>query len=131
MEYVSVLVAAAGAYAFGAVWYMVNAQAWMKAAGIEQTEDGKPAGGNNPTPFIISAVMVIIVAGMMRHVFVRSGIDTIGEGFMGGGGLGLFIVAPWIVTNYAYSMRPFTLTLIDCGYAVIGCTIIGVILTLF
>lgn len=50
---------------------------------------------------------------------------------MGGSGLGLFIVAPWIVTNYAYSMRPRILTLIDGAYAVVGCTIIGVILSLF
>jgi hypothetical protein len=35
------------------------------------------------------------------------------------------------VTNYAYAMRPRALTLIDGGYAVIGCTIIGIVLTLF
>lgn len=131
MQILAVLAAAAGAYAFGAAWYMINAKAWMTAAGIPQTADGKPASGPDPIPFIISAVMVVVVAGMMRHVFVMAGLDTIGEGFMAGGGMGLFIVAPWIVTNYAYSQRPFTLTLIDGGYAVIGCTIIGVILSLF
>jgi hypothetical protein len=131
MEYVAVLVAAAGAYAFGAVWYMVNAKAWMAASGIESDENGKPVGGASPGPFIISAIMVILVAGMMRHIFVKADMVTVAEGFMGGGGLGLFVVAPWIVTNYAYSMRSRNLTLIDGGYAVIGCTIIGVILTLF
>ncbi len=49
----------------------------------------------------------------------------------GGFGLGLFIVTPWIATNYAFSMRPRTLTLIDGGYATIGCTIMGLVLTLF
>lgn len=130
MEYISVLVAAAGAYAFGAVWYMVNAKPWMAAAGITQ-EQADGGMGKSPTPFIISAIMVIIVAGMMRHVFGMAGIDTVAKGFMAGLGLGLFIVTPWIVTNYAYSMRPRTLTLIDGGYATIGCTIIGTILTLF
>jgi hypothetical protein len=131
MEYLAVLVAAAGAYAFGAVWYMINAKAWMAASGIESDENGKPVGGASVGPFIISAIMVILVAGMMRHIFVKADMDTLAEGFMGGGGLGLFVVAPWIVTNYAYSMRPRNLTLIDGAYAVIGCTIIGIILTLF
>ncbi|MEE9388157.1 MAG: DUF1761 domain-containing protein [Paracoccaceae bacterium] len=130
MEYIAVLAAAAGAYAFGAFWYMVNGKRWMTAAGItaEQVAGG---AGKNPGPFIISAIMVIIVAGMMRHVFGMAGIDTIDKGLLAGLGLGAFIVAPWIVTNYAYSMRPKTLTVIDGAYAIIGCTIIGTILTLF
>ena len=130
MEIVAVLVAAAGAYVFGAVWYMVNAKPWMAAAGIapEQVEGGAK---QSPMPFIISAIMVILVAGMMRHVFGMAGIDTGYKGFLAGLGLGAFVVAPWIVTNYAYSMRPRMLTIIDGGYAVIGCTIIGTILGLF
>lgn len=130
MEYVAVLVAAAGAYAFGAAWYMMNAKPWMEATGItqEQVEGG---AGKSPMPFIISAIMVIIVAGMMRHTFSLSGIDTVGKGFLSGLGIGAFLVAPWIVTNYAYSMRPRMLTVIDGGYAIIGCTIIGTILALF
>ena len=53
------------------------------------------------------------------------------DSFLHDADLGLFIVAPWIVTNYAYSMRPRQLTLIDCGYAVGGCTVIGIVLALF
>lgn len=69
MQFIGVLVAAAGAYVFCAVWYMANAKAWVKASGIACDEDGKPANGSDPTPFIISAVMVVVVAGMMRHIF--------------------------------------------------------------
>ncbi len=130
MEYIAVLVAAAGAYAFGAFWYMFNGKRWMAAAGI--TEEQVAGGaGKSPGPFIISAIMVIVVSGMMRHVFGMAGIDTVYKGFLSGLGLGSFIVAPWIVTNYAYSMRPAALTVIDGLYAIIGCTIIGTILTLF
>jgi hypothetical protein len=127
MEVINVIAAAVVAYAFGAVWYMTLAKPWMAAAGIteEQVKDG------SKTPYIISFVMLLVVAGMMRHIFALGGIDTIGKGFMSGLGLGLFIVAPWIVTNYAYSMRPRQLTLIDCGFAVGGCTVIGIVLTLF
>lgn len=131
MEFVSVLVAAAGAYAFGALWYMINAKAWMAAAGVEADENGRPKGGSSFGPYLVSAIMVILVAGMTRHVFFEAGIDTLGKGILSGLGLGAFIASPWIVTNYAYSMRPLALTLIDCAYATIGCAIIGGILTLF
>ncbi len=130
MEFLAVLAAAAGAYAFGAFWYMTNGKRWMEAAGITKEQIGGGAG-KNPGPFILSAVMVILVAGMMRHVFGMAGIDGFAKGFLSGLGLGLFIVTPWIATNYAYSMRPRALTLIDGGYATIGCTIIGSFLGLF
>ena len=131
MTILSVLVAAAGAYAFGALWYMVNAKAWMAAAGVEADENGRPVGGSSISPSVLSAICVIIVAGMMRHMFAQAGIDTPGKGFTAGLGIGAFLSAPWIITNYAYSMRPRALSVIDGAYAVIGSTIIGVILTLF
>jgi hypothetical protein len=130
MQYVAVLVAAAAAYGFGAIWYMTLSKPWIAAAGIECDANGKPVN-SSAAPFVISALALIVVAGMMRHVFVMSGLDSPMDGLMGGFGLGAFIVLPWIVTNYAYSARPRNLTLIDGGYALIGCTIIGIVLTLF
>ncbi len=130
MQFIAVLVAAAGAYAFGAVWYMALAKPWMAAAGVECDENGRPKNAN-ATPFIISAIAVVLVSGMMRHVFVMAQMSTLFEGIMGGFGIGLFLVAPWIVTNYAYAGRPRNLSLIDGAYAVVGCTIIGIVLTLF
>lgn len=32
--------------------------------------------------------------------------------------------------NNAYGMRPFKLTVIDSGYAIFGCAIMGAVLTL-
>lgn len=131
MGFLSVIIAAAATYAFGAAWYMALGKRWMVAAGLEMGADGRPANNNGATPFIISAIAMIIVAGMMRHVFAMAGIDTVGKGLMAGLGTGLFIVLPWVVTNYAYAMRPKNLSLIDGGYAVFGCTIMGIVLTLF
>ncbi|MCB2137191.1 MAG: DUF1761 domain-containing protein [Rhodobacteraceae bacterium] len=130
MELVNVLVAAAAAYAFGAVWYMSLAKQWVAASGVACDADGKPAN-KSKAPFVISAVAMIVVAGMMRHMFGMAAIDTFGKGLVAGFGLGAFIALPWIVTNYAYSDRPKALSYIDGGYAVIGCTIIGAVLTLF
>ncbi len=130
MGILSVLVAAAAAWGFGAFWYMTLSRPWMDAAGIECDETGKPKGGS-PLPFVLSAIAMILVAGMMRHIFGMSGIDTVGAGLVAGLGIGLFFVSPWIMINNAYGMRPFKLTLIDGGYATLGCALIGLVLTLF
>lgn len=131
MELVNILAAAAGSWVFGAIWYMALSKPWMEAAGIPRDENGRPQGNGSAMPFVLSAICMIVVAGMMRHIFTMAAIDTVGKGLMSGLGIGLFFIAPWIMINNAYGMKPFRLTLIDGGYATIGCTIIGVILTLF
>lgn len=127
MEYIGVLVAAIASYAFGAAWYMVLGKQWMAAANLtEEDVDRK-----NPTPFIISFVAAILVAGMMRHAFEMAGITSSSKGMWAGFGLGAFIAAPWILTNYAFAGRSMRLMFIDGLYAIVGCTIMGLILTLF
>lgn len=131
MQYLAVLAATIAAYAVGAVWYMTLSKPWIAAAGIPVDADGKPLGNGNPMPLVIGFVCVLLVAGMMRHIFNMAQLDTIGEGVMGGFGLGAFIITPWLAMSYNYAMRPFRLSLIDGTYAIVGCTIIGVVLTLF
>ena len=131
MEFVNVLVAAAAAWMFGAGYYMALSKPWMAATGIQSDENGKPVGDMSPLPYILSALAMIVVAGMMRHIFGMAAIDTIGKGFISGLGIGLFFISPWIVINNAYGGRPYILSLIDGGYAVGGCAIIGAILCAF
>lgn len=131
MGFLSVLVAAAAGWLFGAAWYMALAKPWMAVSGVKIGSDGKPQGNGSALPFLLSAVAMILVAGFMRHIFAMSGIDTAGKGLMSGLGIGLFFIAPWTMINNAYPGRPFLLTVIDSGYAIIGCGIMGLILTLF
>lgn len=131
MGFLAVLVAGVAGFMFGAIWYTVFAKPWMAASGVPLNEAGDaPANQKNPVPYISSIVGAILVAGMMRHVFALSGIDTFGEGLVSGFGIGLFLVSPWIATFYAFGARPFRLTLIDSGYATFGCTVIGAVLML-
>ncbi|MCX7558216.1 DUF1761 domain-containing protein [Sulfitobacter sp. F26204] len=130
MGFLSVLVAAAAGFAFGAVWYMALAKPWVQAANIAVDANGKPID-KSPVPFILAAVAMVLVAGMMRHTFALSQIDTAAKGLVAGLGIGLFFISPWIMINNGYSGRPFKLTLIDGGYATFGCAIIGLVLTLF
>lgn len=127
MGIISVLVAAVASYAFGAVWYMVMAKPWMKAAGVNEAD----VNNKDPMPFIISGLCAIIVAGMMRHVFVQADIVGLSKGLISGLGIGLFVATPWIATNYSFAMRPKNLILIDGIYATVGCGIMGTILGIF
>ncbi len=129
MGLLGVIIAAIAGYAFGAVWYMGLSKPWMEAAGIERDQDGQPVN-KSAAPFVLSAIAMIVVAGMMRHVFAMAGIDGLGKGLVAGVGIGLFFISPWIMINNAYSGRPYKLTLIDGGYATFGCAVIGAILGL-
>jgi hypothetical protein len=82
-------------------------------------------------PYITSLLASIIIAGMMRHMFMLSGIDIVVKGIVAGFGIGLFLVTPWIATFYGFNGTPRKLLLIDGGYATLGCTVIGLVLTLF
>ena len=131
MELVSVIAAAAAAFVLGAVYYGALAKSWVEAAGVECDEAGKPKGGQSPAIFAMAFVLQLIVAGMMRHVFTLSGIESLGAGLVGGAGVGLFFISPWIALNNMYAMRPVKLTLIDGGYATLACAAAGAVLGLF
>ena len=126
MEYVRVIAAALAAFAFGAGWYLAMARPWMAASGV--TAEQQRRGG--AMPFVIGLVAMVLVAGMMRHVFATSGVATLGAGVVSGAGIGAFLVMPWVAMNYAFAQRPVALTVIDGVNAVAGCAIIGAVLTL-
>ncbi len=130
MGFVGVLAAGVAAWVFGAIWYSIFAKPWMADSGVPLGEDGNPVNRKSPTPYILSIIAMILVAGMMRHAFVTAEIDTLGAGLVGGLGIGLFFISPWIMINNGYSARPFRLTLIDGGYATFGCAVIGAVLML-
>ena len=130
MGLIAVLLAAVAGFATGAAWYMTLARPWMAAAGIEMGADGRPKGGS-ALPFVISGIAMLLVAGMMRHVFFMSGISGVFEGLVAGLGIGAFFITPWVAMNYAYAMRPARLAVIDGGYAILGCGAIGLVLGLF
>ena len=126
MGVLTVLAAAAAAWIFGAIWYGVIGKGWMIAAGLtEETINRK-----NYAAFVLSFLCAILVAGMSRHIFMTSGVDTITKGAMTGLGLGLFIATPWLATNYLFAQRPKALIFYDGVYATVGCTLIGIVLIL-
>ncbi|KQI70116.1 hypothetical protein AN189_01590 [Loktanella sp. 3ANDIMAR09] len=130
MGFADVIGAAAAAFVFGAIWYGVLSKPWIRAAGVVVRADGKPVNSTNPWPYAVSGVMILLVAGMMRHIFTLSAIDTIIEGLTSGFGLGAFIISPWLILTVGFEGRPWSLGLINAGYASLGCAIMGAVLIL-
>ena len=131
MGAIAVIVAALAGFGMGAVWYMTLSKPWMAAVGIPVDENGKPQGNGSMMPFVISGIAMLLVAGMLRHMFAMAGIDGAIKGLVAGLGVGLFFITPWVAMNYAYAMRPAKLTLLDGGYSVMGPGVIGLVLGLF
>ncbi len=128
MQLVAVMLAAAAGFGSGAFWYMINGGRWMAAVGLTAAEaKAQPS----PLPFFIGFLASLLTAGLMRHIFASAGVTGIGGGLIGGFGVGLFFVAPWILTNYAFARRPVALWWIDAGHVVLACSAIGLVLGLF
>lgn len=131
MDFFAVVVTAGIGFGIGAIWYGIFAKTWVPASGVPTDPRGAPHAGADPVTYAGAYLCILLVAGMMRHVFMMSGIDTLGMGVLGGLGIGLFFVAPWITLNILFAQRPRVLALIDGGYATIACAVMGGVLLLF
>ena len=114
MDFIYVIIAGFAGYAFGAVWYGVFGKQWQAETGLS-AEDVQPA--NSIAAYIIGLICNIVIAGMMRHIFVASGEDGLTNSVVSGLGLGLFIAGAFLMINYSFAKRSTTLKLIDIGHA--------------
>ncbi|PHP28284.1 DUF1761 domain-containing protein [Limimaricola cinnabarinus] len=131
MALLSILLAALVSFALGAVWYMALAGPWMAASGVPLGADGKPENSGSPLPYLVSFIAMLIIAATMRYGFGLARIDSGLGGAFGGLAVGALFIAPWITLNTGYSNRPWSLAVIDGGYAALSCTAMGLVLGLF
>lgn len=124
----NVLTAAGASWVFGVIWYRVMSSHRSSAS----YGGGRPVGIDRVTILIASALVLVIVAGFLRHLFFVSGLtSSVPLGLVAGMGVGLFFIAPWIwLTNLADG-RPFGLVVIDGGFATLATAIMGALLVAF
>ena len=130
MEILGVVFAAVASFVLGWIWYSAFSAVWVEASGVVLDERGKPKHAASAKMLAGAFLAQLLVAGMMRHIFSTSGIDGPVPGFVSGVGVGLFFITPWIAMNNGYVGRPWKLTVIDGGYATVGCGLMGVVLGL-
>lgn len=117
VNYLSIVMAAAGSFLFGGVWYGVLSKAWLGA--IDKTEDDiKKAGRSMPflfaLTFVAQLVMAWVLAGILGHlgpgqVSLRTGLITAVLCWLG-------FVMSTLVVNHGYQGSRWTLSLIDGGH---------------
>ena len=128
MGFVAVILAAVVTFAFGAFWYGVFSSPWKEDSRVTLGEDGNPINAKSPTPYVTSFIAMILVAGFLRLILEQVGVTSVGNALQWGLGVGLFFIAPWIALNNGYATRPFRLTIIDGGYATIGCGLMALVM---
>lgn len=127
MELMIVIAAAILAWVIGAIWYRLNDRIYGEASALQVQNIGHPLS-RSVTPYLMAGVALVAIAAMIRILYVRAGIDGIVAGLGWGGAIGIAIVAPWFLITNTYSPRPMVMTLIDMGYAVLACAVIGAVM---
>ena len=127
MELMIVIAAAILAWVLGAIWYRLNDRVYSNASALQVQNIGHPLS-RSVTPYLLAGVALVAIAAMIRILYVRAGIDGIVPGLGWGAAIGAAIVAPWFFITNTYSPRPMVMTLIDMGYAILACAVIGAVM---
>lgn len=127
MELLICIAAATVGFVLRAIWYMVLKTPWQRAVGAPVVNRGYPFD-QSPLPYLVAGACLLVMAVMMRGLFLHYRIDTMTDGLGVGLGMGLLIAVPLILMHDIPPRRSMTLTLIDGGHAVLVLAVMGAIL---
>jgi hypothetical protein len=120
LQWLPVIIAAAAAWIFGAVYYGIFGKAWIAAQGKTMEQLKAEGAGRSTiakaTPFVLSFVAEIVMAIAMSGILFHIGIYGLGAGLFSGVMLWLGFVLTTIAVNNAYTFRSLRLTAIDAGH---------------
>jgi hypothetical protein len=129
MNYLAIVVAAAAAYVFSAIYYTALSKPWRRAAEVKK-------GGRKPAawiPFVIAAtadlIMAWVLAGVIGHLGV--GQVTLKNGVISGAFIWFGFVLTVIAVNYAFAGRKPMLTAIDAIHWLGALVVLGAVIGLF
>ena len=127
MELLIVIMAAVLVWVVGAIWYRLADGVYADASALQVRNIGHPQS-KSVVPYLLAGVGLVAVAAMIRILFVHAGIDGVLTGVAWGASIGAFIVAPWFMIENTYSARPMVMVLIDMGYAIVACAVLGAVM---
>lgn len=131
VNWLAIIVATIASMALGFVWYMALGKQWMAA--LDKSREDVMAGGGNPsTPFIISALMQLVMAYFLALFTPRlMGNIDVNNAVIVGFHLWLGYVITSMIINHRYQGAKWSLTLIDGGYLLGVLVVQGVVIGLF
>lgn len=132
VHYPAVLVAAVIQFVVGWLWYGVMfQQLWINATGVTMEMAQDMSGGQIAMTYLGSFVAFFIVYYVMAHFSSYARATTAKQGAQTGFWSWLGFVATSILVNVLYTMKPFSLWLIDGGYWLVSMLIGGVLLAVW
>ena len=128
---VTILVATLASWIFGAVFYGTLAKQWMAAAGLTEDDVKGPNGRPSPVPYVISIILEFVIAycfAMLLIHIAKDGFTTM-QAVYGAILVWFGFIFTTQCINHRYSMKPWSLTLIDSahwlGVLVVQAIVIG------
>jgi hypothetical protein len=127
VNYLAAFIAALSSFLIGGVWYspILFARAWMREAGLSESELRKGVGKTFAGAFVLSLVAATNLAFFL-------GPDTsISWGATAGALAGVGWAATSLAVVFLFERRSRTLILIDGGYLAVSYTVMGAIIGAF
>lgn len=128
INYLGVALGVVAALAIGAIWYAPGAfgTMWGSLVGLKKKDMEDRSG--MAVMMTMSVVFYAIVSLITSALYVMTSSDGMAEGLLLGAILGFtFGFGPLAVT-YVFARRKFDLSLIDGGYIVVTCAVIGAVI---
>ena len=131
VNWLSIVLAAAGAWMFGAAYYTALGRQWIAAQGKAmeqcQAEMAAKSAARKYAPFVIVLIAEIIMAWMLYGVLVHLGMFTLRGGIISAALLWFGFVLTTVTANNAFGGKRPMLTVIDSGAWLGAMLIIGAV----
>ena len=128
VQYLGVVLSGVAAFAFGAFWYGVLGERWMKAVGRTKEDI---AADKSPLPFVIAFGSGVLAAAVLGVLMRLAGLSGPVDGLLLGLAIGGLVAAPWIILHYAFAGRQRDLWWIDGAHTALSLALAGLILGFF
>jgi hypothetical protein len=120
VNFLSVVIAAAVAWLFGAIYYTSLGKFWMAAQGKTaescKAEFAAKSGPAKFAPFVLSFIGGLIMGVVIYGILTHSGLWSWHAGIVTGAFCWFGFVLTTVVINNAYTGRKVMLSVIDCGH---------------
>jgi len=130
LNWMAIAVAALAYFALGALWYskVLFAKRWIADLKIDvNSPDAKKGMG-----MMFGGSLVMMFVQCLAIAIIANRLELIGAGWMSGLKLGALtgacFCAASVGVNYLYEKKPFSLFLINAGYAIVGNIIAAIII---
>ena len=131
-NYWAILVSAAAYFVLGSLWFsLLFGSSWSKEVEKHGVKIDQPTGKEIGAKMIQTFIGNLIAAVAMAIVVYKSGTSGWQNGLHLGLICGFGFAAAAIFIAYTWESRSFKLMAIDFGYAVVGITVCGVILSVW